>query len=330
MLLNTNDKIFVAGHNGMLGKSLVRKLIDQGFKNLATVNKSELNLEDFEKTNNFIKKENPDIVLICAAKVGGIKANIDYPADYLLENLKIQNSIIEASFLNKVRRLLFIGSSCIYPKFAEQPIVEESLLTSSLEPTLEPYALAKIAGLKMCDALRRQYDFDAICLMPSNLYGPGDNFNENNSHVLPSLIRKFHFAKEENIPYLTCWGSGNVRREFLYVDDFSEAILVALKEWDPSLKSAPKLNNNSMLSYLNVGVGKDISIKELANLIAKVVGYQGEIKWDLTKKDGTPRKLLNTSRIEKLGWSQKIKLKEGLKITYDSFLKSLAEGSTRL
>ena len=208
--------------------------------------------------------------------------------------------------------------------------MEEALLTSSLEPTLEPYALAKITGLKMCEALRRQYDFDTICLMPSNLYGPGDNFNENNSHVLSSLIRKFHFAKEANIPYLTCWGSGNVLREFLYFDDLSDAILVALKEWDPSSKGAPKLVDKSMLNYLNVGVGKDISIKELANLIANVVGYRGEIRWDLTKKDGTLRKLLDISRIKKLGWSQKTRLKDGLKITYDYFLKALSEGSIRL
>ncbi len=330
MLISSKDKIFVAGHNGMLGKSLVLKLKEEGFKNLITANKSELNLTDYTKTNNFMEKESPDIVVVCAAKVGGIKANIDYPADYLLENIKIQNSIIESSFRNKVRRLLFIGSSCIYPKFAAQPIVEEALLTSSLEPTLEPYALAKISGLKMCEALRKQYDFDAICLMPSNLYGPGDNFNANNSHVLPSLIRKFHFAKEKNIPYLTCWGSGNVLREFLFVDDLSDAILVALKEWDPSLKDAPKLDDNSMLTYLNVGVGKDISIKDLANLIANVVGYKGAIKWDLSKKDGTPRKLLDISRIEKLGWHQKTKLKDGLKITYEYFLRSLSEGSTRL
>ncbi|MBO8223303.1 GDP-fucose synthetase [Prochlorococcus marinus str. XMU1401] len=330
MLLNKKDKIFVAGHNGMLGKSLVSRFLAEGFTNLLTVNKKQLNLSDYEKTDDFIKKESPDIVVICAAKVGGIKANIDFPADYLLENLKIQNSIIESSFRNNVRRLLFIGSSCIYPKFAKQPIVEEALLTSSLEPTLEPYALAKITGLKMCEALRRQYDFDTICLMPSNLYGPGDNFNENNSHVLPSLIRKFHFAKEANSPYLTCWGSGNVLREFLYVDDLSDAILVALKEWDPSLKGAPKQVDKSMLTYLNVGVGKDISIKELANLIANVVGYRGEIRWDLTKKDGTPRKLLDISRIKKLGWLQKTKLNDGLKITYDYFLKSLSEGSIRL
>ena len=330
MLLRKEDKIFVTGHNGMLGQSLVHKFSNEGFTNLITINKSELDLRDFEKTNNFLKNESPDIVVNCAAKVGGIKANIDYPADYLLENLKIQNSIIESSFRNNIRRLVFIGSSCIYPKFAEQPIVEEALLTGHLEPTLEPFAVAKISGLKMCNALRRQYDFDAICLMPSNFYGPGDNFDENNSHVLPALIRKFHFAKVKNIPLLTCWGSGNVLREFLYVDDLSDAIFFTLMNWDPSLKNAPKYEDGSTLDYLNVGFGKDISIKDLASLIAEVVEYKGEIKWDLTKKDGTPRKLLDTSRIQKLGWSPKIKLKDGLKITYDYFLKSLSSGLSRL
>ena len=329
-MITKQSKIYIAGHKGMVGSSIWSALKNKGYYNLIGRTSIELDLRSQKDVNKFFNLERPEVVINAAAKVGGILANKSFPYQFLMENMLIQNNLINGAFISGIEKFIFLGSSCIYPKFAPQPLKEESLLTSSLEPTLEPYALAKISGLKLCDSLRRQYGFDAICLMPSNLYGPGDNFNENNSHVLPSLIRKFHFAKEEKLPYVTCWGSGNVLREFLYVDDLSKAILVTLKEWDPDFSAASKLKDNSILTYLNVGVGKDISIKDLANMIAKVIGYQGEIKWDITKKDGTPRKLLDISRIEKLGWSQETKLKDGLKITYDYFLKSLSDGSTRL
>jgi len=330
MLIKPNDKIYITGHQGLLGRSLTRNFRLHKYTNIITTNRSEVDFLDFNKTKRIMSDLRPDVVIISAAKVGGIKANIDSPVEYLLENLRIQNNLIESSWKAGVRRLLFIGSSCIYPKYSKQPITEEQLLSGKLEKTLEPYALAKIAGLKLCTALRTQYGFDAICIMPSNLYGPGDNFNLTNSHVLPSLIRRFHEAKMKNLNKINCWGSGNVYREFLYVDDLADACRFLLEKWNPELQSSPKLEDGSLLDYLNVGTGCDLSIRNLANIIAKIIHYNGEIKWDQSKPDGTPRKLLNVSRINNLGWFSKTTINKGIELTYNHFLDSIITNTIRL
>ncbi len=326
-LLKNKDKIFVAGHNGMVGSSICRLLSSKynSKKNfdisILTASRKELDLTDNQSVKEWFIKNKPDIVIIAAAKVGGIYANSNKPVDFLLENLKIETNLIENSFLNGVRRLLFLGSSCIYPKFSKQPISEEELLSGNLEPTNEWYAIAKIAGIKLCEAYRNQYNFDAISLMPTNLYGPGDNYDLKKSHVLPALLRKFYTAKEKSLEKVYCWGTGSPKREFLHVDDLSEACIFALENWDPNLPNAPKDSQGRKLSFLNVGTGTDISISNLASKIANLVGYEGDIVWDDTKPDGTPKKQLDVSRLSELGWTSKIDLEVGLKKTILEFEK---------
>ena len=318
-LISPTDRIFVAGHRGMAGSAICRALQGAGYPQILTASRAELDLENGPAVERWFAEHQPTVVVLAAAKVGGIHANNTYPADFLLENLKIQTNVIETAWRSGVRRLLFLGSSCIYPKFAEQPIKEEALLTGSLEPTNEWYAIAKITGLKLCAALRRQYGFDAISLMPTNLYGPGDNYHPTNSHVLPALIRRFHEAAQDNSPSVTCWGTGTPLREFLHVDDLGEACVFALEHWDPG--------SPDELQFLNVGTGVDLSLRELAEAVAAATGYQGEIHWDTSKPDGTPKKQLDVSRLAALGWRARIPLAEGVTSTVAAFA---CEGSGRL
>ncbi|QBE67836.1 GDP-L-fucose synthetase [Synechococcus sp. WH 8101] len=320
-LITPADRIFVAGHRGMAGSAICRALERAGFHQLLTASRSELDLLDGPAVEAWFAKHQPTVVVLAAAKVGGIQANSSSPADFLLENLKIQTQVIETAWRSGVRRLLFLGSSCIYPKFAEQPIREEALLTGALEPTNEWYAIAKIAGIKLCEALRLQHGFDAISLMPTNLYGPGDNYHPTNSHVLPALIRRFHEAAEANAPSVTCWGTGSPLREFLHVDDLGEACVFALEHWSPALGE---------LTYLNVGTGKDLSIRELAEAVATATGYQGAIHWDSSKPDGTPKKQLDVTRLAALGWRARISLAEGLASTVALFREEHAQLLVRL
>ncbi len=319
------DKILIAGASGMAGKAIHKTLLDHGYGDktkggeIYTPNRREVDFSDFNQVIDWFKNNDPTIVIIAAAKVGGIIANSNYPTEFLLDNLKIQNNLIETSWKHGVKRLLFLGSSCIYPKYAAQPIEEESLLTDQLESTNEWYAIAKITGIKLCEALRKQYKFDAISLMPTNLYGDGDNYHPQNSHVMASLIRKFYEGREKSLPTVSCWGTGNPLREFLHVDDLGNAVLFALENWDPDSKDAPLDKNKNPLFWLNVGTGKDISIKELANKISKTVGYKGRILWDKSKPDGTPKKQLNIDKFKKMGWAPKISLNEGLKKTIDCY-----------
>ena len=328
-LINNSEKIFVAGHNGMVGSAICRNLLRNGYSSILKESRKDLDLCDEYAVKEWFKKNNPSIVIIAAAKVGGILANEKFPADFILENLKIQNNIIEQSWKNGVKRLLFLGSSCIYPKFSNQPIKEEYLLQSDLEETNKYYAIAKITGIKLCQALRKQYDFDAISLMPTNLYGPKDNYHLENSHVIPALIRKFYEAKINNWEYVSCWGTGNALREFLHVDDLADACIFALENWNPSDMNTPKMETGESLNYLNVGTGLEISIKNLATIISKIIGFKGEIKWDIKKKDGTPRKLLNVSKINQLGWKAKINLEDGLKSTIDKFIEDYEKNCFR-
>ena len=322
--IDENERIFIAGSNGMVGSSIKRALLKNPFNkankilNLLTPSRLELDLLDSNAVKNWFKKEKPNIVILAAAKVGGIHVNSKYPTEFLLENIKIQSNIIEAALREGVRRLLFLGSSCIYPKYAAQPIKEEELLNGYLEKTNESYAIAKITGIKLCEALRKQYNFDAISLMPTNLYGPNDNYHPLNSHVVPGLIRKFSIAKRDNLSSVTCWGSGLVCRELMHVDDLAGAVIFCLENWFPSEIDAPKDNSGNPLNYLNVGTGKDISIKELAKKIAEIVKFDGEIFWDKTMPDGTPRKVLDISRLKKLGWESKIDLTSGLENTINA------------
>ena len=329
-LINKKEKIFIAGGSGMVGSAIKRKLNNLGFKNLIYPSSSELDLKDSNLVFHWYQKNKPDIVIFAAAKVGGIFANNTYPVDFLLDNLKIQNNVIEAAWKNKVRRLLFLGSSCVYPKNSSQPIKEDELLKSSLEKTNEWYALAKISGIKLCQALRKQYGFDAISLMPTNLYGKGDNYHSSNSHVLPALLDRFHSHKLDQKNFIECWGSGNPRREFMHVDDLADASIFALENWDPNKKNAPLDQSGEPLNWLNVGTGIDLSIKELAEMIANITSFKGEIIWNKDKPDGTFRKLLNVSKLEKLGWKSKIPLKEGLNITYKDYKKELKENKLRI
>ena len=315
-LINQNDRFFVAGHRGMAGSAICRALQRSGYNNLLTASRDVLDLLDVQAVQRWFADNKPDVVVLAAAKVGGIHANDTYPADFLLENLKIQTNVIETAWKSGVKRLLFLGSSCIYPKFAEQPIKEESLFTGALEPTNEWYAIAKIAGIKLCESLRKQYGFDAISLMPTNLYGPGDNFHPENSHVLPALIRRFYEAKESGAESVTCWGTGSPMREFLHVDDLGEACVFALENWQPS---------SDELQYLNVGTGIDLTIKKLAESVAEAIGFEGEIIWDHSKHDGTPKKQLSVVNLKNLGWSSSISLEIGLKDTcylYEHLTKS--------
>tara|TARA_Y100000991_G_scaffold215488_1_gene206104 strand:+ start:1326 stop:2318 length:993 start_codon:yes stop_codon:yes gene_type:complete len=314
-LISTSDKIAVFGSNGMAGGAICRALKKNGYLNLLTPKRGELDLSNFNKVENWFNLAKPDVVIIAAAKVGGIYANNNYPADFILENLKIQNNIIEIAWKGNVKKLLFLGSSCIYPKFSKQPISEEALLSGDLEPTNQWYAIAKISGIKLCEALKKQYNFNSISLMPTNLYGPGDNYHPKNSHVLPGLIRRFCEAKVKKQRQVVCWGTGSPYREFLHVDDLGQACVFALEKWDLDLENAPKDSSGETLSFLNVGTGSDISIKELANLIAKYVDYDGEIVWDTSKPDGTPKKQLDVRRINSIGWHSKINIEEGLRDT---------------
>ena len=329
-LITPADRIFVAGHRGMAGSAIVRALQAKGYQKLLTASRSELDLLDPQAVQRWFAEHRPEVVVLAAAKVGGIHANASYPADFLLENLKIQQHVIENSWRHGARRLLFLGSSCIYPKFAEQPIREEALLTGSLESTNEWYAIAKIAGIKLCAALRQQYGFDAISLMPTNLYGPGDNYHPINSHVLPALIRRFHDAAERGDAIVTCWGTGSPMREFLHVDDLGEACVFALEHWDPASSGAPRDAAGAPLSFLNVGTGLDLTIRQLAEAVAEATGYRGEILWDASQPDGTPKKQLEVSRLAELGWRARIPLAEGLRRTVALFREQLQQQLVRL
>ena len=334
-LVKLQNKIFIAGSRGMVGNAITKVLLRNGYgdkKNggeLLTPSRKELNLLNYDECQKWFSVNQPEIVIIAAAKVGGILANASRPKDFLLDNLKIQTNLIELSFLNKVKRLVFLGSSCIYPKFAAQPIKEESLLEGKLEKTNEWYAIAKIAGIKLCEALRIQEGFDSICLMPTNLYGPGDNYHSKESHVMAALIRKFYEAKKNKLSSVTCWGSGKPLREFMHVDDLGEAVRFVLENWDPSGKNSSINSELNESNFLNVGTGKDISILELANLISKKLSYEGEIIWDKTMPDGTPKKQLDISKLTKLGWSPKISLEEGIDLTIKSFKKEIESGICR-
>lgn len=307
--MEPNSRIFVAGHQGLVGAAIVRKLASLGYQNLVIRSKSELDLRNQDRVRQFFATEKPEYVFLAAAKVGGILANNTYPADFIYDNLMIQTNIIHEAYRVGVKKLLFLGSSCIYPKMAPQPIKEEYLLTGLLEATNEPYAIAKIAGIKMCQAFNRQYRTNFMAVMPTNLFGPRDNFDLQNSHVLPALIRKFHEAKIENKPEVEIWGTGQPRREFLYVDDLAEACIFMLKNY----------NYKDIGDLINIGTGQDLTIKQLAELIKAVVGFRGELKFNPDKPDGTPRKLLDVSKIHALGWQAKTSLEDGLEKTYDWF-----------
>jgi len=309
--MDKSDKIFVAGHRGMVGSALIRRLEADGFTNLPKRDRSRLDLVDELAVAKCFAEEKPAIVIFAAAKVGGIKANNDYPVEFLLDNLRIQNNVIRAAHENGVRKLLFLGSSCIYPKHAPQPIPETALLSGALEPTNEAYAIAKIAGIKLCQAYAREYGANFISAMPTNLYGPNDNFDLETSHVLAALLRKAHEAKARKSRDLVVWGSGKPRREFLHVDDVASACLFLLERYD-----SPEI--------INAGYGDDISIRELAELICDIVGFSGELTWDASKPDGTPQKLLDVSKLNKLGWRATIPLRDGIAQTYDWFLKNTA------
>tara|TARA_A100001035_G_scaffold154573_1_gene121990 strand:- start:1972 stop:2976 length:1005 start_codon:yes stop_codon:yes gene_type:complete len=327
--INLDEKIFVAGSRGMAGSAICRMLKDAGYGEkenggeIIESNRSELNFLNSKSVSNWFHEHKPTVVVIAAAKVGGILANAKYPTEFLLENLKIQTNIIESSFACGTKRLLFLGSSCIYPKFAKQPIKEDSLLTGQLEPTNEYYAIAKIAGIKLCQSLKKQYNFDAISLMPTNLYGTNDNYDDQNSHVMAALLKKFYIAKKYNYPSVTCWGTGSPLREFMHVDDLGRAVVFVLENWDPLDHDAPLDDSGDKLHYLNVGTGIDISIKDLSKKIAKEVNYKGEIIWDHSKPDGTPKKQLNINKIKSLGWEPKISLDEGIKRTIQEISKTI-------
>jgi len=301
--MKPSDRIFVAGHKGLVGSAIVRNLQQKGYNNLILKTRKELDLINQKKVNEFFERERPDYVFLAAAKVGGIGANSTYPADFIYENLMIESNIIHAAYRYKVRKLLFLGSSCIYPKTCPQPIKEEYLLTGPLEPTNEAYALAKISGLKMCQFYNQQYGTNFISVMPTNLYGPNDNFDLETSHVFPALIRKFHEAKIKNLPYVELWGDGTPLREFLYVDDMADACVFLMENYDCN-------------EFVNIGTGKEISIARLAEMIKNIIGYKGDIRWDRTKPNGTPRKLLDISKLTALGWRSQVNLETGIYKTY--------------
>ena len=301
--------IYIAGHRGLVGGAMVRYFESRGQQNIIVRSKQGLDLRDSDAVREFFSSTRPEAVVMAAAKVGGIQANNNFPVEFLLENLRIQNNVIAASFEAGVKKLLFLGSSCIYPRLARQPIREDSLLSGPLEPTNKPYAIAKIAGIELCQAYSREYGANFISAMPTNLYGPGDNFDLDSSHVLPALIRKAHEAKINNQPAFTVWGSGSPRREFLYVDDLADALAFLLENYD-----SPEV--------INVGCGNDVTIRELAEIVSEVVGFKGELIFDPTKPDGTPRKLLDTSRLEKLGWTPRVSLRDGIEQTYQWYLRS--------
>jgi GDP-L-fucose synthase len=306
--METTAKIYIAGHRGMVGSAIMRNLVKKGFTNIITRMSAELDLRSSQQVADFFAKEKPEYVFLAAAKVGGIQANNTFRADFIYENLMIQNNVIHHSYLNKVTKLMFLGSSCIYPKLAPQPLKEEYLLTGLLEETNEPYAIAKIAGIKMCESYKRQYGCNFISVMPTNMYGPNDSYNLNNSHVLPALIRKFHDAKENNSPFVEMWGTGTPMREFLHADDLGDACVFLMNTYNEE-------------KFVNIGSGTDLTIKDLALLVKGIVGYTGDIKHDLSKPDGTPRKLMDVSYLHSLGWKHKIELPEGIKQVYEDFKK---------
>ena len=308
--MNKDLKIYIAGHKGMVGSAIWRSLTAKGYENLIGSSSKDLDLREQQAVRDFMAKEKPDVIIDAAAKVGGILANNNFPYQFLMENLLIQNNLIDAALQTGVEKFIFLGSSCIYPKLAPQPLKEDYLLTDTLEPTNEWYAIAKITGVKACQAIRKQFDKDYVSLMPTNLYGTHDNFDLNSSHVLPAMIRKFHEAKENNQAPVTLWGSGTPMREFLFVDDMANAVTFAVE--------------NKLPDYLyNVGTGHDLTIKDLAETIAKIVGHTGEIIWDSTKPDGTPRKLMDVSKMHDLGWKHQVELEEGVKKTYQWFLENI-------
>lgn len=313
-IMEKNSKIYVAGHRGMVGSAIVRRLEAEGYKNIITRTSKELDLRRQAAVEEFFAAEKPDYVFLAAAKVGGIMANSKAPADFMYDNMIMEMNVIRSAYDNGVKKLMFLGSSCIYPRMAPQPMKEDCLLTSALEQTNEAYALAKISGLKYCEYLNRQYGTDYISVMPTNLYGPNDNYHPEHSHVLPALIRRFHEAKETNAPSVTIWGTGTPLREFLYVDDLAEACVFLM-------------NNYSGNETVNLGTGKELTIGELAGLVKKVVGYEGEIVFDPSKPDGTPRKLLDVSKLERLGWHYKTELEDGIRMAYDDFLHSEVRAS---
>jgi len=308
--MDNDSKILVAGANGMVGSAIVRNLESNGFANIIKGTRDDVDFTNQDETERYFCSEEPEYVFIAAAKVGGIMANSNYKADFLTENLQIQTNLIQQSYNFGVKKLLFLGSSCIYPKFATQPISEDQLMTGTLEPTNDAYAIAKIAGIMMCQAYRQQHGFNAISLMPTNLYGFNDNFDLQSSHVLPALIRKFHEAKVSEAPYVECWGDGSPMREFLYVDDLAEACRVCMESYEES-------------QHINVGTGRDVTIKELTEKIAKVVGYDGEICWDTSKPNGTPRKVLNVNKIKSLGWEPMVGLYEGIRRSYEWYKENV-------
>jgi len=314
--MDKQAKIYIAGHKGMVGSAIKRKLEKEGFTNFVTRSSSELDLRNQQQVSDFFAQEKPDYVFLAAAKVGGIIANNTYRADFLYDNLQIQNNIIHSAYVNEVKKLMFLGSSCIYPKMAPQPLKEEYLLTGTLEPTNEPYAIAKIAGIKMCDAYRDQYGCNYISVMPTNLYGLNDNYHPQNSHVLPALIRRFHEAKEQNAAEVVIWGTGSPKREFLFADDLAEACYYLMQNYDePGL--------------VNIGTGEDLSIKDLALLIKQITGFTGEIKFDTTKPDGTPRKLMDVTKLTNAGWKYHTTLEQGIALAYHDFLNKGALISER-
>jgi GDP-L-fucose synthase len=303
-------KIYIAGHRGMVGSAIHRKLVKEGFDNFILRTSSELDLRNQSDVRAFFEAERPEYIFLAAAKVGGIMANNIYRAEFLHDNLLIQNNIIDSAYRTEAKKLMFLGSSCIYPKLAPQPLQESSLLTGLLEPTNEPYAIAKIAGIKMCEAYRAQYGCNFISVMPTNLYGPNDNYDLNNSHVLPAMIRKFHEAKEENKPFVELWGTGSPLREFLHADDLADACYFLMQNYNEP-------------EFLNIGVGDDVTIKNLAEMIRNVTGYEGQIHWNTDKPDGTPRKLMDVGKLHELGWKHSIELADGIKLTYQDFLQKI-------
>lgn len=309
MAVDKQAKIYVAGHRGMVGSAICRRLAQQGFENIVTRTHEELDLTWQQEVEEFFAAERPEYVFLAAAKVGGIQANAEALADFMYENMALEMNVIHSAWQNGVKKLLFLGSSCIYPRLAPQPMPESCLLTGALEQTNEAYALAKISGLKYCEYLARQYGAEFISVMPTNLYGPNDNYHPTHSHVLPALLRRFHEAKEQGLPHVTCWGDGSPLREFLYVDDLADFCVFLME-------------NYSGTETVNAGTGKEISIRELAGLVAEVVGYEGEIRWDSSKPNGTPRKLLDVSKAEKMGWHYKTELREGIEKTYQDFLNN--------
>ena len=312
--MEKNARIYVAGHRGMVGSALVRRLQSEGYENIIVRTSRELDLRNQQAVTEFFEAERPEYVFLAAAKVGGIMANNIYRAEFLYDNLQIQNNVIHNAYATGTKKLMFLGSSCIYPKMAPQPLKEDYLLTGPLEYTNEPYAIAKITGIKMCESYRKQYGCDFISVMPTNLYGPNDNYDLNNSHVLPAMIRKFHEAKTEGKPFVELWGTGSPLREFLHADDLADACVYLMKNYDGE-------------QFVNIGVGEDISIKSLAELIKETVGYGGQIHWNTDKPDGTPRKLMDVARLHEMGWKHKYSLEEGIKITYQDFLSKMTEYS---